>query len=145
MSLLRPEVGTDDTWVPAAHDVVPDAEGLRAAREFVRQTVRRWVSDLRVANAALDVAHELVSNAARHAAPPIRLTLLRESSAILITVTDGSPEPARRLPYRSGVSERGLGLRLVGQLSHEWGQRQEPDGKAVWARVHSGPRRSRTP
>jgi two-component sensor histidine kinase len=88
------------------------------------------------------VAHELVSNAVKHGDPPVALRLALHGSAVGITVSDASPLPARRLPYRSGVSERGLGLRLVTQLSREWGQRPDADGKSVWARVGVRPRRA---
>ena len=142
----EPPAGGDAASAPASvvatHDVTPSADGLRAARTFVRETLQSWAVETRVANAALDVAHELVSNAVRHGDPPVELILALHGSAVEITVSDASPLPARRLPYRSGVSERGLGLRLVAQLSREWGQQPDADGKSVWAKVGMGARQS---
>ena len=106
---------------------------LRAVRERLRTLLQQWQLDERVANAVLDVAHELLVNAHRHGEPPVRLTVRTGTSAIRIDVHDGSPEPARLLPYRPGVSEHGLGLQLVRQLSTEWGQTTGDSGKSVWA------------
>jgi len=94
-----------------------------------------WQVDNAAANAAIDVAHELISNAVQHGLPPVTLILAYRPPVIDVVVRDASTEPARRLPYRPGVSERGLGLRLVAQLSSEWGQLYETDGKRVWAKV----------
>ncbi len=41
----------------------------------------------------------------------------------------------RVLPYRPGLSEKGLGLRLVKQLSTYWGAAADDGGKWVWARI----------
>ena len=39
------------------------------------------------------------------------------------------------LPYRPGLSDKGLGLRLVKQLSTHWGAAVDDGGKWVWARI----------
>src|SRR4051794_32981575 len=132
----------DELTITAAHAVRPDAEGLRHARGFVRTTLESWRLDPSTANAAIDVAHELVSNAVQHGEPPVQLSLsLRhDATSVLVSVSDASPVPARLLPYRSGVSERGLGLRLVAQLSTEWAQTPTTTGKSVWATVRPAPR-----
>jgi anti-sigma regulatory factor (Ser/Thr protein kinase) len=126
-----------------SHRVTESPAGLRAARDFVRDVMLRWGVETRAANAALDVAHELVTNAVRHGHGPVTLVLALDDGAVVVTVADASPEPARRLPYRSGISERGLGLRLVSQLSREWGQRPAATGKSVWAAVPLRPPRPR--
>jgi two-component sensor histidine kinase len=87
----------------------------------------------RVANAVLDVAHELLVNAHQHGSPQVLLTVRTGTDEIRIDVHDCSAAPARLLPYRPGVSEHGLGLQLVRQLSRQWGQTTDDDGKSVWA------------
>jgi len=54
---------------------------------------------------------------------------------VRVEVSDGSPEPARPRPYRTGVSESGLGLQLVEHLSTSWGQTPQDEGKKVWALI----------
>ena len=124
---------------PSTRDVDPSADGLRAARQLVIESMRQWCVDERTANAALDIANELTSNAVQHGRPPISVAVELDAptGAVTVVVTDGDPTPARPLPYRAGVSERGLGLRIVTQLATTWGQRPEGDGKSVWATVHA--------
>jgi two-component sensor histidine kinase len=125
--------------MPLTRDVEPSAAGLQAARRLVVESMRQWCIDERAANAALDIANELMSNAVQHARPPIsvRVELDGAASTVTVVVSDGDPTPARPLPYRAGLSERGLGLRLVTQLSTAWGQRRDGEGKSVWATVQA--------
>lgn len=129
--------------IPLSHSVTPNPDGLRAARQLIMESLRLSALDDRVANAALDIANELMTNAVQHARPPIglRIEIDLNRGAITVMVSDGSSEAARPLPYRAGLSERGLGLRIVSQLATAWGQRPEGDGKAVWATVASSPTR----
>jgi two-component sensor histidine kinase len=123
--------------MPLTHRVDPSADGLRASRQLIIESLRQWSIDDRAANAALDIANELMSNAVQHGHPPIavRVELDRINGTVTVVVSDGSTAPARPLPYRAGLSERGLGLRIVAQLSTTWGQRQDGEGKSVWATV----------
>jgi len=125
--------------MPLTHGVEPSADGLRAARGLIVESLRQWSIDDRAANSALDIANELMSNAVQHGRPPIavRVELDRINGTITVVVSDGSTAPARPLPYRAGLSERGLGLRIVAQLSSTWGQRPDGEGKSVWATVAS--------
>jgi anti-sigma regulatory factor (Ser/Thr protein kinase) len=131
----------DALALSARFDVAPTADGVRALRVSVREVLNQWDDEVVAANAAVDVAHELVANAVQHGLPPVTVTLQCTTTVVQVAVTDGSPQPVRRLPYRSGVSERGLGVRLVGQLSHAWGQQDHGPGKLVWATIR---RRART-
>lgn len=114
-------------------EVAPGAQDMRAVRDRLRELLANWQLEDRLANAVLDVTHELLVNAHRHGAPPVRLTVEAGAHEIRADVRDASPVPARLLPYRPGFSEHGLGLRLVRQLSTEWGQTTDDDGKSVWA------------
>jgi|SRR5947209_1181191 len=129
-----------DVALSASFTVASGPDTGAAVRSFVRQTLREWEIDEAAANAALDVAHELTSNAIQHGVPPIELTLSRTPTELLVVCADAQPVLAHRLPYRPGLSERGLGLRLVAQLSDEWGQRSRDDGKEVWAAFRGGRR-----
>lgn len=117
----------------ATWPLAPDQSGLVAARQKIRQTCLEWRVPVRVANNVVDVASELLSNAFGHGRPPVVLTMQVGVRAVRVEVSDGSFAPARPRPYRSGVSESGLGLRLVEHLSATWGQITHDEGKTVWA------------
>jgi two-component sensor histidine kinase len=132
-----PAVSPDDLTPRVRYetDVVPSTQAVHDARGGLRTVLHDLGMSPRLSNAALDIAHELLLNAHQHAAPPIRLSVEVGEHAVFIEVRDGSVEPARALPYRPGVSDHGLGLRLVRQLASEWGQEIGSEGKSVWARI----------
>lgn len=134
-AVMEPDVGSigSDLQLQLTCEVAARPAELRAVRNRLRALLQQWQLDERLANAVLDVAHELLVNAHRHGAPPTRLTLRTSTNEIRIDVHDGSHDRARLLPYRPGVSEHGLGLQLVRQLSSQWGQTTTDSGKSVWA------------
>ncbi|MEU6536922.1 SpoIIE family protein phosphatase [Streptomyces sp. NPDC047000] len=78
------------------------------------------------------IVSELVTNAMRHATPPIRLRLLRDSR-LTCEVADSS-STAPRLRHARSTDEGGRGLFLVAQLTRRWGARYTPGGgKIIWA------------
>ena len=113
----------------------PDRGSARKARAFTVQTCERWALPTSVRNAAVDIASELVSNAAAHGSGPVVLALERGAGNLLVRAWDDGPGSPRVLPYRPGLSEKGLGLRLVKQLSTHWGAAADDGGKWVWARI----------
>ena len=81
------------------------------------------------------VTSELVSNAVAHAsAAAIDLTLLRlgDSGAVMVVVTDLSPDPPVKRDL-TGDAEHGRGLHVVEALSYSWGWAPCGLGKAVYA------------
>lgn len=115
---------------------LPEGEGAPSvARRLVRERCVRWSLADVAANLAIDVASELVTNAARYGGGRPRLRLQLEPDRLLIEVADDTTELPLLLPYRGGYSERGLGLRLVARLSAEWGVELRGAGKVVWAAI----------
>lgn len=143
LAVLRTQTDAAAATEPAADalalvrrlDLPPQRASARRARAFAGQTCERWALPLPVRTAAIDVASELVANAAAHGTGRVVLALERGGGNLLVRVWDDGPGLPRVLPYRPGMSEKGLGLRLVKQLSSHWGVAAENGGKWVWARI----------
>ncbi|WP_328615436.1 ATP-binding protein [Amycolatopsis sp. NBC_00355] len=78
------------------------------------------------------VLDELVSNALRHAKPPIRVRLRRDRGTLRIEIDDSSPVAA--IP-KSPSLKGGRGMWIVEKTSAAWGQLRRPGGKTVWAEL----------
>ena len=109
------------------------AESVAHARRMAGQQLVAWeLSEL--ADDARLVVSELLTNAALHAKPPIRMRLLRIPDGVRIEVSDGSREMP--LLIRAGTDVMtGRGWSLVQALAHEWGAERAPNaggGKTVW-------------
>jgi serine phosphatase RsbU (regulator of sigma subunit)/anti-sigma regulatory factor (Ser/Thr protein kinase) len=125
-----------------------------AARRFVRAALADWtelavpatagVTD-RLADDAVLLASELVTNAVVHAGTTVELLcrldeagLGESTDTLVIEVSDH--HPARSVRNESAASppgspEYGRGLRLVASLSESWGITYRTGTKAVWARL----------
>lgn len=77
------------------------------------------------------VVSELVTNAIRYAAGPIRLRLIRDDT-LICEVSDATPT-SPRLRHARTLDEGGRGLFLVAQFTQRWGTRYTPEGKTIWA------------
>lgn len=118
----------------ADHVVSWDVPSLPAAVGEVRAQATRQVEAWGLGELAMTtelIVSELVTNAIRYAAPPIRLRLLRDAR-LTCEVADAS-STAPRLRHARSMDEGGRGLFLVAQLSHRWGARYTAGGKVIWA------------
>lgn len=110
--------------VPADPAAVPDVR-----RRAVAQ-LKRWGLDEAVPTTELIVS-ELVTNALRHASPPIELRLIH-NGMLICEVSDASSTSPH--PRRARVlDEGGRGLLLVARLCERWGTRHTGKGKTIWA------------
>ncbi len=78
---------------------------------------------------------ELVTNAIRHAQPPLALRATTRGPALRVEVHDGASDPpvlATQTDVGALTSESGRGLFLVASLADRWGWDGHSSGKAVW-------------
>ncbi|MGW1728155.1 SpoIIE family protein phosphatase [Streptomyces sp. NPDC002306] len=80
------------------------------------------------------VVSELVTNAIRYGARPIRLRLIHDATTLICEVSDTS-HTAPHLRRAKTWDEGGRGLLLVAQLTRRWGSRHTSDGKTIWAEL----------
>jgi anti-sigma regulatory factor (Ser/Thr protein kinase) len=114
-------------------DVPHDTSGPAQARAAVAECAGRLgIEDLR--EDVVLVVSEMVTNAVRHAAPPVGLEIEATDVDVVIAVRDGSPRrPVPRVADEQ--AEGGRGMMLVDLLTSDHGVRPQPPGKTVWARV----------
>lgn len=107
---------------------------IAPAREFVRETLKRWEIEGRSRDITLCTS-ELVTNALRHGVPQGRGFLLHlwllESHTLRIEVHDSGAGCPRILPPEA-LADGGRGLRIVDMLADTWGVGERDPGKVVW-------------
>ncbi|MFF8862396.1 SpoIIE family protein phosphatase [Streptomyces sp. NPDC015139] len=97
----------------------------------------------RLADDAMAVVSELVTNAVVHAGTDVEVDWrLEETGAFVVEVRDRHPSRAPRDPLGREVphdaAEHGRGLRLVATLAESWGVTYRKGAKTVWARLPPG-------
>ena len=114
----------------ATWNLSADAEAVGRARKEVAQQLGDW--DLaELAFTTELIVSELTTNALVHAAAPIGLRLIKDTS-LICEISDAShtaPHPRRA----RALDENGRGLAMVAQLASQWGTRYTDAGKTVWA------------
>lgn len=118
-------------------DPVPTT--VREARRAVRQAVTESGAS-GIADAAVLVTSELVTNAVVHAGTQVTLRVSVEPAAVRVEVGDSSPTlPATRSWSRTAST--GRGLVIVDDQADRWGAVRTNGGKIVWFEIGrpSGP------
>lgn len=106
-------------------------ESAPCARAFARATLRDWRVGAEVADRAILLTSELVTNAVRHAGTRVILHLDRAEHLLRVEVDDAAEQRPRRRRVDL-LAEGGRGLELVDRLSSKWGVEGRPGGKRVW-------------
>lgn len=113
----------------AAWDVPDDPAKVARVRAAAARTLDDWGLAEEAFTTEL-ILSELVTNALRYAAAPIRVRLIRDRS-LICEVSDGS-STAPHLRHAATTDEGGRGLFLVAQFAERWGTRYTATGKVIW-------------
>lgn len=130
-AVLAARTRTFDSSTVAFWDLSADVAAVSQARKHAWEKLTAWSLE-DVAPATELIVSELVTNAIRHASPPIRLRLIRHEGALTCEVSDGSTT-SPHLRRARNLDESGRGLFIVAQLTRRWGTRHNSDGKTIWA------------
>ncbi|MGW6566268.1 SpoIIE family protein phosphatase [Streptomyces sp. NPDC054975] len=116
----------------AEWDVSVDPADVSRVRGAGAAQLAAWGLD-DIAFTAELILSELITNAIRYGAPPIRVRLLRDRR-LICEISDGS-STAPHLRYAATTDEGGRGLFLVAQFAERWGTRYTDRGKVIWAEL----------
>ncbi|GHI02127.1 SpoIIE family protein phosphatase [Streptomyces cellostaticus] len=124
----------------ATWDVPFDAMAVSQVRTDVSRRLADWGLE-ESAFATELILSELLTNAIRYGAPPVRVRILL-GRTLVCEVSDRS-NTSPRLRRAATTDEGGRGLFLVSQYADRWGTRYAADGKVIWAEQTLG--RTREP
>ncbi|QYX81710.1 SpoIIE family protein phosphatase [Streptomyces akebiae] len=130
IALLVARTHAFDPRSVATWELPADPARVSEVRAGALRQLADWGLD-EAAFAAELVLSELITNAIRHGAGPIRVRLLRDRSLICEVADTSSTAP--HLRRAATTDEGGRGLFLVAQLSQSWGTRYTAEGKVIWA------------
>jgi two-component sensor histidine kinase len=108
-------------------------EGASFARRVTACAAELWRLDRDMTETALLLVSELATNAIRHGAPPVRLSLRLNADRLRVEVADSS-SALPRLAQPGSDQPGGRGLQIVQQLAARWGSQVSGSrlGKTVW-------------
>ncbi|MGW3664706.1 SpoIIE family protein phosphatase [Streptomyces sp. NPDC005141] len=114
-------------------DLPADPEAAPIARAAVRRQLQLWGTDEETAYTTELIASELVGNAVRYGAPPLRLRLI--NGRMLTCEVSDSATSSPHVKHARTVDETGRGLFIIASLAEQWGARYQEQGKSVWAEL----------
>ncbi|MGW4516466.1 SpoIIE family protein phosphatase [Streptomyces sp. NPDC004393] len=129
VTLLLVRIRTLNAAQIASWDLPPEPTAVHTARHLTARQLSEWGLEPLMPATEL-VVSELVTNAIRHGAGPIRLRLIQHQVLTCEVFDSGGSYPRPR--HACTVDENGRGLMMVAQLSRRWGCRSSTGGKLVW-------------
>ncbi|MFE5710924.1 SpoIIE family protein phosphatase [Streptomyces sp. NPDC056501] len=118
----------------AEWEVVRDPSAVSPVRNAAAAKLTEWGLDGLAFTAEL-ILSELITNAVRYGADPVRVRLLHDRT-LICEVSDGS-STSPHLRHATTTDEGGRGLYLVAQYAERWGTRYARRGKTIWAELRA--------
>lgn len=116
-----------------------DPNEVERARKLIGESLRRWgVPD--DGGVAVLLVSELVSNALRYGAQPMRMVARRSEHGVRVEVHDGRGGEPPRLRRVQPDSATGRGMMIVDALAARWGWSEFAGDKQVWFELDLGRR-----
>ncbi|MFJ5678530.1 SpoIIE family protein phosphatase [Streptomyces sp. NPDC093097] len=113
----------------AEWEVPSDPAAVGPVRAACMRTLESWGLE-EIGFTTELILSELITNAIRYGAQPIRVRLLYDR-ALICEVSDGT-SASPHLRRAATTDEGGRGLFLVAQFAQRWGTRYTPGGKVIW-------------
>ena len=127
---LRQLMDTSTRRLARHEDLPPQASSAGRARRIMVEVLEEAGLE-ELADIAVLLVSEMVTNAVLHAATEVGLTVVADDGSLRVEVRDGSSvRPGIRHYEDEATTGRGVGL--VELLATDWGVEAEPDGKTVW-------------
>lgn len=118
--------------VERAIELPAEVSSPALARQFVTDSVAETELDA-LADLALLLVSELVTNAVVHAGTPSVLRLVHGHGRLRVELHDASIEEAYVVPAsQNGYRPGGRGVLLIDTLADRWGSEVDEHGKIVW-------------
>ncbi|MFH8622365.1 SpoIIE family protein phosphatase [Streptomyces vietnamensis] len=135
IALLVAETRLLDRDRIAEWEVPRDPSAVSPVRNAAAAKLSEWGLDGLAFTAEL-ILSELITNAVRYGADPVRVRLLHDRT-LICEVSDGS-STSPHLRHAATTDEGGRGLYLVAQYAERWGTRYARRGKTIWAELRVG-------
>ncbi|WP_406405187.1 SpoIIE family protein phosphatase [Streptomyces sp. NBC_01643] len=111
-------------------------EAAPRARAAARRQLAAWKIDEDSTFTTELIVSELVGNAVRYGAPPLRLRLILDG--MLTCEVSDTVSSAPHLKHARTIDETGRGLFIVATVAENWGTHYDAQGKTVWAQQLTG-------
>ncbi len=125
---IRPSAGSFESVSTIFPSVPPSAA---SARRFVDAALQRWDVPVDIADVAVLLTSELVTNAYRHASCDAQVSVVHRPGVVRVEVHDAGGGRVQRRPLDPGRPD-GRGLNIVDALAGRWGSTTSESGTLVW-------------